>query len=163
MRISAVVAMSEERVIGLDNKLPWHLPADLKHFKEVTMGKPIVMGRKTYESIGRALPGRLNIVISRDKKFQAVGCEVVSSIDEAIKVAGDSEEIFVIGGALIYEVMLPVIQRIYLTIVHHVFAGDAFFPEFNKAEWHETQRECYPADEKNLYPYSFIILERKLS
>lgn len=161
MRISAVVAMSENRVIGNGNKLPWHLPADLKHFKAVTMDKPVLMGRKTYDSIGHPLPGRCNIVITRDSDFQAAGCVVANSIDCALKAAAYSEEVCIIGGSLLYEQMLPRIEQIYMTIVHHDFPGDAFFPELDKQAWREVSREDHPADEKNAYAYSFLLLERQ--
>lgn len=160
MRIAAIAAMSENRVIGRHNKLPWHLPADLKHFKTITMDKPILMGRKTYDSIGRALPGRCNIVITRDPSFQAPGCVVANSIECALEAASYSEEIIIIGGALLYEHMLPRTQRIYMTIIHHEFEGDTFFPALNMMEWQEREREVHQADEENPYAYSFIILDR---
>lgn len=160
MRIVAIAAMSENRVIGCHNKLPWHLPADLHHFKALTMDKPILMGRRTYDSIGRALPGRCNIVITREAGFHAPGCVVTNSIEGALDAASYSEEIFIIGGALLYEHLLPRIQRLYLTIVHHKFAGDTYFPELNMKEWVEHQREDFEADETNQFPYSFLILDR---
>ena len=160
MRIAAVVAMAENRVIGSHNKLPWHLPADLQHFKKITMGKPIVMGRKTFESIGRPLPGRCNIVISRDTDFQAPGCVVVHSIDCALAAADYSDEVCVIGGALIYEHMLPRIQRIYMTMIHYEVEGDAHFPPLNMAEWAEQDRVEHHSDDLNGYDYSFIIYDR---
>lgn len=160
MRIAAIVAMSENRVIGKDNKLPWHLPADLAHFKAVTTGKSIIMGRKTYESIGRPLPNRKNIVVSRDSQFQAPGCVVVNSLDAALCHADEQNEMFVIGGAHLYEQLLPRVQRLYLTIIHQEFVGDAFFPELNMHEWVEESRVDYPADTRNPYPFSFVILQR---
>jgi dihydrofolate reductase len=160
MRIAAIVAMSENRVIGNHNKLPWHLPADLAHFKAITMGKPIIMGRKTYESIGRPLPGRCNIVISRDPGFQAAGCVVANSTECALEAAGYSEEIYIIGGSLIYENMFPRIERIYLTLVHKDYEGDALFPELKKEEWRESSVEEFAADERNPVAYSFSILDR---
>jgi len=160
MQISAIVAMGENRVIGRNNQLPWRLPADLQHFKTVTMGKPIIMGRKTYFSIGRPLPGRLNIVLSRDLTFQAPGCVTVSTVEAALAAAGTAEEVFVIGGEQLYREMLPFIQKIYLTIVHHDFIGDAHFPEISKKEWHELTHEDFAADEQNPYPYSFLTLLR---
>lgn len=161
-KISAIVAMSENRVIGDDNQLPWHLPADLKHFKTITSGHPILMGRKTYESIGRPLPNRTNIIITRNPEFKAEGCIVIQSLDEAIRYAAESncDEIFIIGGAEVYKQLLPHIKRIYLTIVHENFDGDAFFPELNLAEWKENKRERHDADDNNEYDYSFIMLER---
>src|SRR5579872_6380671 len=159
MIISAVVAMSDNRAIGKDNQLLWHLPVDLKHFKQITMGKPILMGRKTYQSIGHPLPGRKNIVITRDKNFKAEGCEVVHSIQAALELVKNQQEICVIGGAELYRQMLPNIQRIYMTIVHHTFDADAFFPELNLSEWKEISRVECPADEKNQFSCSFLILE----
>ncbi len=160
MHISAIVARSENNVIGVNNKLPWHLPADLKHFKQVTMGRPIIMGRKTYESIGRPLPGRKNIVITHDQEYQAPGCLVFNSIEDALEACEDNEEIFLIGGAQLFESMLPRIQTIYLTIVHADISGDVYFPELKKEEWHETQKQTFLPDENNLYSYSFITLLR---
>lgn len=159
MRIAAIVAMSENRVIGKDNQLPWHLPADLKHFKQITMGKSILMGRKTFESIGHALPGRKNIIITRDAMYYAKDCLVFNSIDTALASLATEDEIFVIGGALLFQQMLPRIQHLYLTIIHQQFAGDVFFPEFDMQEWHEVKREDYEADALNQYSYSFIELE----
>ncbi len=161
MLVSAIVAMSENRVIGKDNHLLWHLPADLAHFKAVTMGKPILMGRKTHQSIGRVLPGRCNVVITHDVNFEACGCVVANSIDTALAAVSYSDEVFVIGGAILYQHMLPLTQRIYLTIVHHPFVGDAYFPELNPAEWHESERQTHPADDKNAYPFSFVTLNKK--
>src|SRR5262249_43978628 len=157
--ISAIVAMSENRVIGDNNQLPWHLPADLKHFKTLTSGHPILMGRKTYESIGRPLPNRTNIIITRNHAFQAPGCIVIKSIDEAIESAMSkgSDEIFIIGGAEVYKQLMPNIERIYLTIVHEIFEGDAFFPELNPSEWVEKEKVMHDADADNDYAYSFIL------
>jgi dihydrofolate reductase len=161
-KISAIVAMSENRVIGDDIHLPWHLPADLKHFKTITSGHPILMGRKTYESIGRPLPNRTNIIITRNHAFKAEGCTVIQSIDQAIEnaAATNCDEMFIIGGAEVYKQLMPHIQRIYLTIVHEIFEGDVFFPELNLAEWKETSRVKHDADDDNDYEYSFITLER---
>lgn len=160
--ISAIVAMSENRVIGNGNHLPWHLPADLKHFKTLTTGHPILMGRKTYESIGRPLPNRTNIIMTRDTSFQAPGCIVVTSIEKALAHATDigRNEIFIIGGAEIYKQLLPKISRLYMTVVHAKLDGDAFFPELNFAEWNEITNEKHEADENNEYAYSFITLEK---
>lgn len=162
-KISAIVAMSENHVIGDDNQLPWHLPADLKHFKTITSGHPILMGRKTYESIGRPLPNRTNIIITRNPSYEAPGCIVVQSINEAVESAASigSNEIFIIGGAEVYKQLLPNIERIYLTVVHDVFDGDAFFPEFNANDWIEKERVKHDADENNEYAYSFILMERR--
>lgn len=159
MHISAIVAISENRVMGKNNQLPWHLPADLRHFKEITLGKPIIMGRKTFESIGRPLPGRQNIVITRDKTFQAPGCSVFHSIDSALSALNE-EEAFIIGGAQLFEQMMPRIECIYLTIIHENFEGDVVFPELDISQWKEIDRlDCQP-DEKNMYSYSFITLCR---
>jgi dihydrofolate reductase len=163
MRISAIVAMSQNRAIGKNNQLPWHLPADLKHFKQVTMGRPILMGRKTYESIGRPLPGRYNIVITRDANFQAPGCLVTTSIDTALAAVAESDEIFIIGGALLYQQMMPRIHRLYLTVIQQEVEGDAFFPELDLNQWYEIERVDHSADEKNPHPYSFIVLDKKNS
>lgn len=160
MLISAIVAMSQNRAIGLNNALPWHLPADLRHFKEVTMGKSILMGRKTYESIGRPLPGRLNLVLTRDRDFIAPGCTIVHSIDEAMQAAQPSNELCVIGGAVLYEKMLPKVQRLYLTVIEHICEGDAFFPDLDLSEWNVCASEAHQPDEKNQYPYRFDVLER---
>ena len=160
MKISIVVAMDTKGVIGRDNGLPWHLPADLQHFKRTTMGKPILMGRKTHESIGRPLPGRTNIVITRDTGYRAEGCVVVNSIDAALEAAGEQEEIMVIGGAEFYRQVLPRTDTIYLTRIHEIFTGDTFFPELNDADWREVERSDHAADEKNPHDYSFIRLDR---
>lgn len=159
MIISAIVAMSENRVIGKNNQLPWHLPADLAHFKKITWGKPIVMGRKTFQSIGRALPGRKNIVVTQGLNFQAPDCEVVHSLDEALGIS-QVDEIIIIGGAKIYEASLRYLTRLYLTIVHTELSGDVFFPNLDEKEWTEISREKHLKDSKNSYDYSFILLEK---
>lgn len=161
MHIAAIFAMSTNRVIGKDNQLPWHLPADLKHFKEITLNHPILMGRKTYQSIGRPLPNRCNVIITHDKHFEAPGCIVVHSIETALEAVATSDKVFVIGGAYLYEQMLPQTQRLYMTLVHHHFDGDAFFPNIHPAEWQEIERQDFAADERNPYSYSFSILDRK--
>ncbi|HTM63914.1 MAG TPA: dihydrofolate reductase [Gammaproteobacteria bacterium] len=161
--LSAIAATAENRVIGLNNKMPWHMPADLKHFKEITSGSPVLMGRKTYESIGKPLPNRTNIILTRDAKYPSPeDCIVVTNIDTAISMANElsMDEIFVIGGAEIYQQLLPKIQRVYLTEIHHTFEGDAFFPELSKSEWKEISREQHRSDDKNPYDYSFVVLER---
>ncbi|HED40652.1 MAG TPA: type 3 dihydrofolate reductase [Chromatiales bacterium] len=160
--ISLIAAMGTNRVIGINNRLPWHLPADFKHFKKITMGKPILMGRKTYESIGRPLPGRTNIIITNNQSYSAEGCFVVNSIDEAIELTQDEDEVMVIGGASFYQQTLPIAQRIYLTVIHHDFVGDAYFIELDEAAWREVERTDCEADENNRYPYSFITLEKRL-
>ena len=159
--ISIIVAASTNNVIGNQGDLPWRLPDDLKRFKAVTMGKPIVMGRKTWESIGWPLPGRQNIVITRQHDFAANGCDVVSSVDEAITAAGDVDEIMVIGGSQIYELVLPVADRLYLTRVHTELDGDAFFPEIDASTWSKTSDESHRADERNEFDFSFRTYERR--
>lgn len=160
--ISAIVAMAENRVIGINNRLPWHLPADLRHFKALTTGHPILMGRKTYQSIGRPLPNRTNIVITRDRSLSAPGCVVVASLEEAVQEAmkSGSGEIFIIGGAEVYRQLMPEIHRIYLTIVHQEIEGDTWFPELAAGEWREAEKIRHEADQENTCAYSFVILER---
>ncbi|MBI5040846.1 MAG: type 3 dihydrofolate reductase [Gammaproteobacteria bacterium] len=159
--LSIIVAMDRNRLIGRGNALPWHLPADLAHFKTVTMGKPIVMGRKTYESIGRPLPGRHNIVISRNPAFSAPGCTVVATVDAALAAAGAVDEVMVIGGAQLYAELLPRAQRIYLTRIEAAFDGDAWFPVMDETVWQEVACNAQAADERNPYAYSFLTLERR--
>jgi len=159
VRISIVVAMDRNNLIGSRNGLPWRLPADLKHFKSVTMGKPIVMGRKTHDSIGRALPGRRNIVISRDPDYSpADECIVVESLEAALESARGAEEVMVIGGASIYEQALPLASRIYLTRIDAEFQGDTWF-SFDAVDWQEVFRMDHSPDADNLYAYSFMELE----
>lgn len=166
MKLSLIVAMATNRVIGINNNLPWYLPNDLKYFKAATLGKPVIMGRKTHESIGKPLPGRTNIVVTRDVTFQAEGCKVVHSLSEAIELAEDiclidgAEEVIVMGGAQIYEQALAEADRLYLTEVHAEVAGDAWFPDFERSEWREAGREDYKAEGPNPYDYSFLVLER---
>ena len=160
MKISVIVAMADNGVIGNQNRLPWHLPADLKHFKATTMGKPIIMGRKTWESIGRPLPGRTNIVVTRDPDYVADGCVVVHGIDAALAAAADDDEVMVIGGAEFYRQVLPQASTLYLTLVHDSFEGDAFFPELDGREWRELTREDFEPDDNNTHAYSFVRLER---
>lgn len=159
--ISLIAAMDENRVIGIDNRLPWKLPADLQYFREVTMGKPILMGRKTYESIGRPLPGRTNIVLTSDPAFTADGCTIVHSVEEGLGAAAGSEEVMVIGGASLYRHMLPIAHRLYVTLIHAEFEGDTWFPEIEAGEWREVERVDHPADERNVYRYSFVRYERR--
>ncbi len=158
--ISIIVAASANNVIGAQGDLPWRLSDDLKRFKTVTMGKPIIMGRKTWESIGRALPGRRNIVITRQQGFAAEGCDVVQSTDEAIAVAGDVGEIMVIGGSEVYELFLPMAQRLYLTRVHADVNGDAFFPAVDEDTWQLVNDEAHQADGRNEFDFSFRMYER---
>lgn len=161
MIISLVAAMGRNRVIGIHNQLPWRLPADMKHFRAVTMGKPVVMGRKTYDSIGKPLPGRHNIVVTQDRNFVVSGISVAHSIKEAMAQAQGAEEIMVIGGASFYTQMLPMAQRLYLTEIHHEFAGDAYFPAWRPTEWLEVRRDDHGPDDDNPYSYSFLMLERR--
>jgi len=158
--ISIIVAASANNVIGAEGDLPWRLSDDLKRFKAITMGKPIVMGRKTWDSIGRPLPGRQNIVITRQAGFVADGCDVVASKEEAITVAAGASEIMVIGGSQVYALFLPNAERLYLTRVHAEVEGDAFFPEVDKTEWRLVSDEPHFADEKNAFDYSFRLYER---
>lgn len=161
MLISAIVAMAENRVIGKDNQLPWRLPADLRHFKALTMGKPVLMGRKTHESIGRALPGRRNIILTRNTGFKASeGVEVVHSIDAVLKSLKATDELMLIGGAELYRELLPRVQRIYLTVVHAQVEGDRYFPELDLSEWRQVSREDHAAEGENAYAYSFTVWER---
>jgi len=160
MKISIIVAMDRKGVIGLEGDLPWRLSADLIHFKEITMGKPLIMGRKTHESIGRPLPGRKNIVVTHSQAFKANGCVVVNSLDDAYQAAGDVDEVMIMGGSGIYDQSLAQADRVYLTEVHADVKGDVYFPEFDKGEWKELEREEYTADEKNEFDYSFVVLER---
>ena len=158
--IALVVAMAENRVIGKENKLIWHLPADLKFFKNLTTGHPIIMGRKTFKSIGKPLPNRTNIVITRQADFTAEGCLVAHSLTEALMLAQQLDsDIFVIGGAEIYKQAMFLADTIYLTEVHHTFEGDTFFPEIDSILWQETSREEHKADEKNPYDYAFVTLK----
>ena len=160
MRIALIVAMAENRVIGRNNQLPWRIPADLRHFKALTMGKPIIMGRKTYESIGRPLPGRDNIVITADSRYQAEGCQVVHSIDQALEAAGSCAEAMIIGGANLYRQTLENAERLYLTLVKAEPEGDVWFPAIELQQWREIERETHQADERNEYDYDFVVLER---
>ncbi len=159
MIISMIAAMANDRIIGKDNQMPWHLPADFNWFKRCTMGKPVVMGRKTYESIGRPLPGRQNIVISRDKNLSIEGVDVVASIDQAIEKVSNVEEVMIIGGGSIYEACLPKADRLYVTLIDAELEGDTQFPDWGEG-WKESVQEHYSADEKNAYDMKFVVLER---
>lgn len=158
--ISIVAAMSENRVIGRDNRLPWHLPADLAHFKELTLEKPIVMGRRTWESLPGLLPQRTHIVVTRNTSYHAENCILVGSPKEAIAVAGSASEIMVVGGAKLYRDMLPMARRMYLTMVGAALEGDVFFPEWDRTCWHEAARVERRRDERNPYDLTFLTLER---
>ncbi|MFM5178818.1 type 3 dihydrofolate reductase [Aeromonas veronii] len=163
MKISMIAAMAHDRVIGKDNQMPWHLPADLAHFKRVTLGKPVLMGRKTFESIGRPLPGRRNLVISRNPDYQAEGIEVVGSVEAALALlAGSSvEELMVIGGGHLYAEMLPSADCLYLTQIDLAVEGDTRFPAFDDGQWQRVDCESHSADEKNPHPYSFETWQRR--
>ncbi len=160
MRIAIVVAATDDGVIGKDNAIPWRLPDDLKWFKQVTMGKPIVMGRKTYDSIGRPLSGRTNIVISRQGNLTIPGCTVVASLGDAFKFVADAPEVAVIGGAEFFRQALPIADTIYLTRVHAKIDGDVSLPTFSDSEWRETNREAHAADERHAHAFSFLTLSR---
>lgn len=160
MLISAVVATAENYAIGKNNQLLWYLPNDLKHFKDITSSHTVIMGRKTYDSMGKPLPNRRNIVITR-QYMQIEGCEVVNSVEQALKLCQGEQEVFIIGGAEIYKLAMPLTNRIYLTLVHQSFEADAFFPAISTSEWAETSRTDFEADEKNKIPYSFITLDKR--
>lgn len=163
--ISIIAALDKNRLIGSTKGLPWYLPADLVHFKKVTLGKPVIMGRRTHETIGKPLPERKNIVLTRDEDFRAPGCIVVHSTEEALRKAAEHPpaggEIMIIGGGQIYKEFLPLTDRMYLTLIDHEFTGDVYFPEFDWNEWREVKREEHEPDSKNPYKYTFVTLERK--
>ncbi len=164
-KVAMIAAMANNRIIGADNAMPWHLPADLRHFKQTTMGKPVVMGRKTYQSIGKALPGRPNIIISRDASFKPADATVVMSpedaLDMAVTLPTRDEEIMVIGGGTIYDRFLPLAQRLYLTFINKEVSGDTAFPDYMQSgQWREVSKEQHHADENNPHDYQFVTLER---
>ena len=161
MKIAIIVATDEQGLIGRENDLPWKLSADLQFFRRTTMGKPIVMGRNTHESIGRPLPGRRNIIVTRQPDYQADGCEVVHSIDEAMQLCDDAEEVMIMGGASLYEQMLPCCHRLYLTKVHARLEGDTWFPAWSEQDWQLLSCEEHKADEHNQFDYSFMLYERR--
>lgn len=167
MKIVLIAAFAQNRVVGINNSLPWHLPEDLKYFKRTTTGKAIIMGRKTYDSIGRPLPNRTNIVISRNSELKIEGVKVVDSLQAAIDLAKEVnfingvEEVMVIGGASIYEEALPQADRLYITHVHAEVKGDAYFPEVDFSQWKEISRDDYAASESNPYDYSFVVYDNK--
>ncbi len=166
MELSLICAMAENRVIGVNNGLPWHLSEDLKYFRRTTMGCSIIMGRNTWESIGRVLPGRTNIIITSDKDYQAEGARVVSTLEEAVKLAESislidgSEEAFVIGGASLYQAALPLASRFHLTRVHAEVKGDVSLAEFDESQWQEVSRQDFFKDENNAFDYSICLLQR---
>jgi len=155
-----IAAIAENNALGKDNQLIWHLPADLKRFKKVTSNHHVIMGRKTYESLGKPLPNRTNIIITRNANFKANGCVIVNSLQEAIEAAFDDENPFILGGAEIYKQAIEIADKLDLTFVHHQFEADAFFPKIDTTIWKETSREYFKADEKNKYDYSFVTFKR---
>jgi len=159
--ISLLVARAANGVIGRDNTLPWHLPADLQRFKALTMGKPILMGRRTFESIGRALPGRLNLVLTRDPAWRAPGAITVHGLEEAYAQSGAAAELVVIGGADLFRLVMPLAKRIYLTEVHAVIPGDTLFPPLSPLEWREVERSAYAADPRHEHAMTFLTLARR--
>jgi dihydrofolate reductase len=161
MRRSIVAAMTENRVIGRDNALPWHLRDDLRRFKAITMGHTVVMGRKTWDSVGKPLPGRTTVVLSRDAGFRPAGVSVVQTMNEALELAGHDDEIFIVGGGEVFRQIIAVADRIYLTIIHAQLEGDAFFPTFDENEWRIIEDEEHPADQWNDHPFRFVTYDRK--
>jgi dihydrofolate reductase len=162
--LSLIVATDENKLIGNNNQLPWHLPADLAHFKNLTQGNIVVMGRKTYDSLPeqyRPLPNRKNVIISRNSNLKIADCEVFSSLEVMINAFEDKAKLMIIGGMSIYEQALPLVDKIYLTTIHHKFTGDAFFPKLDDNEWNEIESIYNEADDNNKYAYTFSILERK--
>lgn len=160
MKLALIVAMDENGLIGKSNNLPWRLSADLQYFRKITMAKPIIMGRKTYESIGRPLPGRQNIIITKNQAYQAQNCTVVCSIDEALHITSAADEVMVMGGGSLYAQLLPHAHKLYLTLVHAKLEGDTWFPKWCLDDWQQLSREDHIADDVNDYPYSFIVYQR---
>jgi len=160
MKISMIVAASANNVIGADAGLPWRLPEDLRRFKEITMGKPMIMGRLTFETIGKVLPGRRSIVLTRQADYEQEGIDVVTTVKAALELAGDAEEVMIIGGGKVYEQFLPMTDRIYLTRVHEEFDGDTFFPEIDEDEWRIVSSEPMPPNDQRPFSISFQTLER---
>ncbi len=160
MIISIIAAVDEDGGIDKNGKIPWHLPADMKHFRELTLGKPVIMGRKTFQSIGKPLPGRQNIIITRDKDFRTEGAEVALLPEETLAAAAPAEEVIVIGGAEVYRQFLPLADKIYLTRVKGRFECDTFFTEFNPAEWRESERVEHAADAKNPDAFAFSVFQK---
>jgi dihydrofolate reductase len=159
--ISLLVAVTENGVIGRDNGMPWHLPDDLKHFRALTLGKPVLMGRRTYQSIGRPLPGRTNLVLTRDPHWTVAGVTVVADLEAAVRAAESAPELVVAGGAQVYALALPRATRIYLTRIHAVIDGDTRLPALDLHHWHELSRELHPVDARHPYAMSFVTLERR--
>ncbi len=161
MTVSLVVAHAENRTIGRGGKLPWHLPADLQFFKRLTTNHTIVMGRKTYESIGRPLPNRRSIVITRDPGYRADGVDIAPSLEEALAMAAGDDDVFIIGGAEVFEQGIPLAERIYLTKIHAQVEGDVWFPPIDEGEWTVISREDHAADDRHAYAFTFITYQRK--
>ena len=161
MQLSIIVAMDRNRVIGRGGALPWHISSDLKNFKKITMGKPILMGRKTHDSIGKPLPGRENIILTNNKKYSAEGCTVKNTLDEVYSYCEEQLELVVMGGAILYSQTLDKADKLYITEVNASVNGDTFFPEYKSNQWREILRETFNADENNEFDYSFTVLERK--
>lgn len=160
MNLALIVALSENYCIGVENTLPWRQSDDLKHFKAITSTHPVIMGRKTFESIGKALPNRRNIVITRNSNYSAPGCEIVNSLEHAIALVEHEATVFIIGGAQLFEQAMPLVDTMYLTWIHADIQGDCFFPQWDDAQWQEVRRESHQADDKNQYDYSFVTLKR---
>lgn len=158
--ISLIAAMANDHSIGKENRMPWHLPADLKHFKKITLNKPVIMGRRTFESLGKALPERTNIVVTQQEDFIAPNCVIVHSLHDAIKAAGHADEIMIIGGGQLYQEAIKIADRMYLTFIDLNTQGDTFFPKWDERQWQEISREAHQKDALNLYDYAFVVLER---
>jgi dihydrofolate reductase len=163
MIISMIAAMSENRVIGQGNSLPWHLPADLRYFKEKTLGHAVIMGRKTFESVGRPLPRRRNVVVTRNRDFQFDRVETVGSIEEALELLENEEEVFIVGGGEVYRQSFDLADKLYLTVIYHQFEGDTFFPEFDESRWSLIEKVDFPADSENPYPFSFLTYRKSVN
>ncbi len=162
MKIAMIAAMTKNRTIGFENDMPWHLPDDLKFFKSVTTGKPVIMGRRTFESIGnRPLPNRQNLVISRQADYKPEGVEVFNSVDAALSNLSNVEEVFIMGGGQLYNMMLPEADKLYLTLINATINGDTYFPDWTKLAWNELERVHHPKDERHAYEFDFVTLERK--
>jgi len=161
--LSIISALGDNRVIGMNNRLPWRMPADLQHFKRITMGKPMIMGRKTWESLPGLLPGRPHLVVTRDKAYQAEGASVVHSLEQAFEQLSGVEEMMLVGGANLYAQAIPLAAKMYLTYVHTAPEGDAFFPDFDQAQWLEIDRQALAADEKNKFDCDFVTLQRSVA
>jgi dihydrofolate reductase len=162
MVLTAIAAVAQNGVIGKDNDLIWHLPNDLKHFKDLTRGHTIIMGRKTWESIGsKPLPKRRHIIITRNADYQAIGAEVVTSVEDAIALIENDDQPFIVGGAEIYKLAMPYVQRLELTYIHNDFEGDTIFPDFDKSDWETISEERFETDEKHKWPYTFVQLNRR--